>query len=590
MKKTFLNCVLLLCALVAGSQALRAESVTYTYTTQTSVTTTGTAPAGSSVVFSAPNSSGRIGAGDAQILTLKGYLGYKITALTLNMISNTKSGGGSLSYSVDGGDSYTYIIGSSSAGVSFSNAEWYGSWPPSDYVDVTKSPLDIVCGASDVIIRIKGTENSLYCRSYTLTYTTGTITPVTNVSLDKSWTTITCGGTETLTPTVSPVDASNKLVTWTSSNALVASVEDGVVTANALGTATITATTVDQEFTASCEVTVTEDASRPVLTGVLLEEDFSDGYNFRIDRGWQCSEHGEISVGGYKLGGEKGGGSLVTPALSAEAGTALLTFKVRGYEAGEQAIYLSGTNCTLSPTSFTDLSATTLESKEVTVTFTGANPKITFETRGTAYRAFVDDIVVTMTGNTVDVTLNASGFASYCSRYALDLTPTTSLAAYTVKAIGGTAIKLTKINGKVAARTPFILYNPDAPSTTVNIPVIADDDSGIAAVTDNALVGTTSPTYVEAASGYTNFGLSGSKFVGMNDGVVRANKAYLPVSNEVLGTAAHAFDIVITDPTAISTVAADSPAAGACYTLSGLRVANPTRGLYIVNGRKIIVK
>jgi len=142
----------------------------------------------------------------------------------------------------------------------------------------------------------------------------------------------------------------------------------------------------------------------------------------------------------------------------------------------------------------------------------------------------------------------------------------------------------------VAARTPFILYNPDAPSTTVNIPVIADDDSGIAAVTDNALVGTTSPTYVEAASGYTNFGLSGSKFVGMNDGVVRANKAYLPVSNEVLGTAAHAFDIVITDPTAISTVAADSPAAGACYTLSGLRVANPTRGLYIVNGRKIIVK
>jgi len=554
------------------------------------VTTTGTAPAGSSVVFSATNNSDRIGAGDAQILTLKGYLGYKITALTVNVSSNKNDGAGTLSYSVDGGTSYTYLIGTSSTGVPFNNAAWNGSYTQA-YVDVTKSPLDIVCGASDVIIRIKGTENSLYCRSYTLTYTTGTITPVSNVSLDKSSATITCGGTETLTPTVLPVDASNKLVTWTSSNALVASVEDGVVTANALGTATITATTVDQEFTASCEVTVTEDASRPVLTGVLLEEDFSDDYWSLKNRGWQCSEHGDISVGGggYKLGDSSSGGSLVTPALSAEAGTALLTFKVGGYKPGEQAIYLSGTNCTLSPTSFTDLS-TTLESKEVTVTFTGANPKITFETRGTAYRAIVDDIVVTMSGNTVDVTLNASGFASYYSRYALDLTPTTSLTAYTVKAIGGTAIKLTKINGKVAARTPFILYNPDAPSTTVNIPVIADDDSGIAAVTDNALVGTTSPTYVEAASGYTNFGLSGSKFVGMNDGVVRANKAYLPVSNEVLGTAAHAFDIVITDPTAISTVAADSPAAGACYTLSGLRVANPTRGLYIVNGRKVIVK
>jgi len=551
------------------------------------VTTTGTAPAGSSVVFSAPNSIDRIGAGEAQILTLKGYLGYKITALTVNVSSNKNDGAGTLSYSVDGGTSYTYLIGTSSTGVPFNNAAWNGSYTQA-YVDVTKSPLDIVCGASDVIIRIKGTENSLYCRSYTLTYTTGTITPVTNVSLDKSLATITCGGTETLTPTVLPVNASNKLVTWTSSNALVASVEDGVVTANALGTATITATTVDQELTASCEVTVTEDASRPNLIGTLLNETFSDGVGYK-SREWVATSNCDIISEGLKIGKEKENGTLTTPVLSAEAGTALLTFKVGGYKPGEQAIYLSGTNCTLSPTSFTDLS-TTLESKEVTVTFTGANPKITFETRGTAYRAIVDDIVVTMSGNTVDVTLNASGFASYCSRYALDLTPTTSLAAYTVEAIGGTAIRLAKIPGKVAARTPFILYNPDAPSTTVNIPVIADDDSGIAAVTGNALVGTTSPTYVEAASGYTNFGLSGSKFVGMNDGVVRANKAYLPVSNEVLGTAAHAFDIVITDPTAISTVAADSPAAGACYTLSGLRVANPTRGLYIVNGRKVIVK
>ncbi|MBQ9548074.1 MAG: Ig domain-containing protein [Bacteroidales bacterium] len=77
------------------------------------------------------------------------------------------------------------------------------------------------------------------------------------VTLNKTSTTIYVGSTETLTATVTPADATNKTVTWTSSDTSVATVSSsGVVTAVGRGTAVITATTVDGGYTASCTVTV----------------------------------------------------------------------------------------------------------------------------------------------------------------------------------------------------------------------------------------------------------------------------------------------------------------------------------------------
>lgn len=81
---------------------------------------------------------------------------------------------------------------------------------------------------------------------------------VTGVTLNKSNTEITVGNTETLTATVAPSDATNRNVTWSSSDKSVATVNDsGVVTAVAAGNATITATSAsDNTKYASCTVTV----------------------------------------------------------------------------------------------------------------------------------------------------------------------------------------------------------------------------------------------------------------------------------------------------------------------------------------------
>jgi len=80
---------------------------------------------------------------------------------------------------------------------------------------------------------------------------------VTGVSLNKTALNLPAGGTETLIAAVTPGNASNKDVTWTSSAAAVATVNSGgLVTAVSAGTATITVTTADGGKTAACSVTV----------------------------------------------------------------------------------------------------------------------------------------------------------------------------------------------------------------------------------------------------------------------------------------------------------------------------------------------
>ena len=95
----------------------------------------------------------------------------------------------------------------------------------------------------------------------TLDMTADCIQPVTGVTLDQTALSLTAGETATLTAAVLPEDASDKTVTWSSSNPDVAAVTDHndgtvTVTAGSAGTATITAVTEDGGYTAVCTVEV----------------------------------------------------------------------------------------------------------------------------------------------------------------------------------------------------------------------------------------------------------------------------------------------------------------------------------------------
>ena len=80
--------------------------------------------------------------------------------------------------------------------------------------------------------------------------------PVTGIALDRETASIGTGETLTLTPIFSPETATNKNVTWSSSDKTIATVENGIVTPFKKGTTTITVTTEDGGFSASCVVTV----------------------------------------------------------------------------------------------------------------------------------------------------------------------------------------------------------------------------------------------------------------------------------------------------------------------------------------------
>lgn len=92
--------------------------------------------------------------------------------------------------------------------------------------------------------------------TYTMSGTKTESISVEGVSLDRNTLTLQEGSSYTLTATITPTDATNKLITWTSDNENVATVSNGRVVAKSSGTATITATTSDGEHTATCKVTV----------------------------------------------------------------------------------------------------------------------------------------------------------------------------------------------------------------------------------------------------------------------------------------------------------------------------------------------
>ena len=117
--------------------------------------------------------------------------------------------------------------------------------------------------ANIVATSVDGSELTATCE------VTVEATLATSITLDQTAVTLKATETATLTATVLPETTTNKEVVWTSSNSEVASVENGIVTAHKVGTATITATTTDgSNLTATCEVTV----EATLATSITLDQ------------------------------------------------------------------------------------------------------------------------------------------------------------------------------------------------------------------------------------------------------------------------------------------------------------------------------
>ena len=185
-----------------------------------------------------------------------------------------------------------------------------------------------------------------------------------------------------------------------------------------------------------------------------------------------------------------------------------------------------------------------------------------------------------ITAVSVPVSISAAGWATYSSNYPLDFTGVTALTAYTASK-ESSVVKFNKVTGKVPANTGLLVRGE-----TANVPVCASAEA-----VQNLLVGVTAETVMDANSIFVLMkGASGIGFYkNTNAFTLRANSAYLP-AEAVPTTDARAFIALDDETTGIADVKAVKEDAEGMFDLQGRKIAKPTKGLYIVNGKKIVVK
>ena len=134
-------------------------------------------------------------------------------------------------------------------------------------------------GKATITVTTKDGNKKASCEVTILPITTSVA--VQSVSLDKTSLSIKEGDKVTLKATINPSTATNKEVTWTSSNTSIATVDtNGAISALKEGKATITVTTKDGNKKASCEVTVL-----PITTTVAVQSVSLDKTSLIIEQG-----------------------------------------------------------------------------------------------------------------------------------------------------------------------------------------------------------------------------------------------------------------------------------------------------------------
>ena len=170
---------------------------------------------------------------------------YKVTKVELNKTSLTLGVGKS--------ETLTATITPDNA--TNKAVEWKSDDTSVATVDTSGIVTAVAQGSTTITVTAQdGSEEKATC---SVTVNAAAAVPVESVSLTPSTLALETGKSGTLTAAITPDNATNQAVTWTSSDTAVATVKNGTVTAVSAGEAIITVTTADGGKTDACKVTVT---------------------------------------------------------------------------------------------------------------------------------------------------------------------------------------------------------------------------------------------------------------------------------------------------------------------------------------------
>ena len=221
-----------------------------------------------------------------------------------------------------------------------------------------------------------------------------------------------------------------------------------------------------------------------------------------------------------------------------------------------------------------------------------------FSTHATAYQMKVHSFEFIPE---VTKTITSCGWTTFASPYALDLSSMTAsegpVEAYYASNATGSTVTLTSTESSAVAAGEGLMLKGTA-GATITIPVVASGS----AIAGNLLKGQTTEGTVEASNKGNNgkyhyvFGYTSSTDYGFynlaDDATVPAGKAYLETESALTPTPTNSrLSIVFGDEaTGIEKVNGSQLTVDGYYNLNGQRVAQPSKGLYIKNGKKVIMK
>lgn len=266
------------------------------------------------------------------------------------------------------------------------------------------------------------------------------------------------------------------------------------------------------------------------------------------------------------------------------------------YERGDRAAYirdLNNADLSTNTLCYADINKTSAQ-KEYSVTLklykttkiglSGWTTKKN-ETYSTNQSAGLDYIYIQRTGDATEtVSVSEAGFATYATTNNVVVPEDENVKVMTVKVnAAGTAIELNKVKaGTVIPANTGILVK----ATAGNHDFVVTSEAGKELENNNLVAATTDvPSDGTKYFALTKIGDKVGFALVANGVVIPAGKAYLEVSGK---TAAKFFSLdgEATGINSVKTVKAD----GAYYTLEGVKTTKPVKGLYIHNGKKIVVK
>ena len=183
-------------------------------------------------------------------------------------------------------------------------------------------------------------------------------------------------------------------------------------------------------------------------------------------------------------------------------------------------------------------------------------------------------------------TASGKSYATYVTAHDLDFSSvSSSITAYKATSATASSVTVEEIT-EVPAGTP-ILVKTATPGANVDVPFATSD---VAAIADNLLLAGDGQTEVGGGDDVYDYILSDGKFYHASPaGPVAVGKAYLHLDSNPAG--ARSLDIDFGGTTGISQMEdVRSKKDEVYYDLQGRRVLYPTKGLYIVNGKKVILK